>query len=86
VTYVNGNVYAGPTASAPLDKFAHDGCLPAECFTTVMLDDFTTGRTDPVTGYRVYDKTAHVHQEWPWHWHPVYGAPEPCYVCGKPVK
>jgi hypothetical protein len=86
MTYINGNVYAGPTESAPLDKFAHDACLPAEEFTTAMLDDFTTGRTDPVTGYRVYDKTPHVHHNWPWHWHPAYGAPEPCYVCGLPVK
>ena len=41
---------------------------------------------DPVTGYRVYDKVPHRHQREPWHWWPVYGAPEPCYVCGLPVR
>lgn len=86
MTYVNGNVYAGPTESAPLDKFAHDDCLPADQFTVTALSDYTTGRTDPVTGYRVYDTVPHVQQNWPWHWFPVYGAPEPCYVCGLPVK
>lgn len=85
MTYYNGNPYVGPTAAAPLDRFAHDACLPADQFTTVMLDDFSTGQTDPATGYRVYAKTAHRHQVEPWHWSPVWGAPEPCYVCGEPV-
>jgi hypothetical protein len=71
MTYVNGNVYAGATESAPLDKFAHDDCLPASEFEPVIINGQPTGET---------------HQSWPWHWHPVYGAPEPCYVCGKPVR
>lgn len=70
MTYVNGNVYAGPTASALLDRFAHDDCLPAD-----QLETVTMGNGD-----------VHVSQRWPWHWHPLYGAPEPCYVCGQPVK
>jgi hypothetical protein len=86
MTYVNGNVMAGPTPSAPLDKWAHDDCLPADQLETFMLDDFSTRRTDPVTGFAVYDKVPHVHQNWPWHWHPVYGGAHPCYVCGKPVR
>jgi hypothetical protein len=69
MTYVNGNVHAGPTESAPLDKWAHDECLPAEMFGHV-----TMGNGD-----------VHTAQKWPWHWHPLYGAPEPCYACGKPV-
>lgn len=86
MTYFNGNPYAGPTQDAPLDKWAHDECLPADQFSTVMLDDFTTGRTDPTTGYRVYDPVPHVHQNWPWHWAPVWGAPRPCAYCTAPVK
>jgi hypothetical protein len=86
MTYFNGNVYTGPAPGAPGDKFAHDACLPGDQFTTVMLDDFTTGRTDPLTGYRVYDQVPHRHQNQPWSWHPAWGAPEPCYVCGQPVK
>jgi hypothetical protein len=77
MTYYNGH---------PADKFAHDECLPANQFETVMLDDFSTGRTDPVTGYRVYDKVPHVHQIWPWHWVPVWGALKLCYVCGGSVS
>lgn len=86
MTYYNGNPHAGPTLTAPLDKFAHDGCLPESEFEVVMLDDFTTGRTNPATGFRVYDKVAHRHQRWPWHWSPVWGAPKSCYVCGGAVK
>lgn len=86
MTYYNGNPYDSPTELAPLDRFAHDDCLPGSEFTTVMLDDFTAGRTDPVTGCRVYDQVPHRHQREPWHWSPVWGAPEPCYVCGRPVK
>ena len=86
MTYYNGNPYAGPTEGAPLDKWAHDDCLPADQFTTVTLDDFATGRDCPATGFRDYDQVPHVHQKWPWHWSPVWGAPEPCYVCGQPVK
>jgi hypothetical protein len=88
VTYINGNVYAGPTESAPLDKHAHDGCLPEDQFTVTMLDDFTTGRTDPVTGFRVYDKVPHRHQNWPWHWWPdtMMGPVDAlCCYCGRPV-
>jgi hypothetical protein len=70
MTYVNGNVYAGPTASAPLDKFAHDACLPASELETVIMSN----------------GDAHTAQRWPWHWWPAYGAPEPCYVCGAPVS
>lgn len=86
MTYYNGDTYAGPTASAPLDEWAHDSCLPADQFTVTMLDDFTTGHTDPVTGYRVYGKTEHRHQVWPWHWAPVYGAAKPCAFCGQPTE
>lgn len=85
MTYYNGNPQDGPAEGAPLDKVAHDECLPADQFGTVMLDDFTTGRTDPVTGYRVYDQVPHRHQVWPWHWAPVWGQPVPCYVCSRPV-
>lgn len=86
MTYYNGNPYAGPTESAPLDKFAHDACLPADQLETVMLADFGTGRTDPATGYRVYDMVPSTSQRWPWHWSPLWGAPEPCYVCSLPVR
>lgn len=86
MTYYNGNPYVGPTPTAPLNLFAHDDCLPDSEFTVTMLDDFTTGRTDPQTGYRVYDKIPHRHQNWPWHWSLAWGAPEPCYVCGNPVR
>lgn len=86
MTYVNGNPQTGPTPGAPLDRFAHDDCLPADQFTTTMLDDFSTGRTGPATGYRVYDRVPHKHQNWPWHWFPVWGAPKPCAYCGKDVR
>jgi hypothetical protein len=86
MTYYNGCAYAGPTEAAPLDKWAHDECLPADQLSTVMLADFATGRTDPATGYRVYDMIPHTRQVEPWHWSPVWGAPQPCYVCGKPVR
>jgi hypothetical protein len=70
MTYLNGDVYAGPTASAPLDKYAHDDCLPAD-----QLETVTMGNGD-----------SHVAQRWPWHWHPSpTGFTNPCYVCGKPV-
>lgn len=71
MTYLNGNVYAGPTESAPLDKFAHDDCLPADQYEQVIVNGVPTGERQ---------------QRSPWHWWPVYGAPEPCYVCGLPVK
>lgn len=86
MTYCNGNPYAGPTPSAPLDKVAHDGCLPADLFTVTMIDDFTTGRTDPKTGFRVYDKVEHRQQAWPWHWAPLQGRPDACFYCGRAVS
>lgn len=86
MTYYNGNPYAGPTESAPLDAWAHDGCLPADQFETVMLPDFTTGHTDPGTGYYTWDKVPHTQQLWPWHWSPIYGAANPCHYCGAPTE
>jgi hypothetical protein len=86
MTYYNGNPYEGPTADAPLDRFAHDACLPDSEFTTYMLADLDTGHIDPETGFTTWDKVPHRQQNWPWHWSPVWGAPEPCYVCGRPVK
>lgn len=59
MTYVNGNVYAGPTKSAPLDKYAHDYCLPATEYEPAIINSRDTGER---------------HQRWPWHWHPApYG-------------
>lgn len=70
MTYWNGNVYTGPTESAPLDKWAHDACLPADQF------EEHTWRDGDVTR----------HQVWPWHWARTYGAANPCYVCGRPTE
>jgi hypothetical protein len=81
VTYYDANVYV-----ATPDKFAHDECLPDDQFDTVMIDDFTTGYNDPVTGYRKYQQVPHRHQKEPWNWSPIYGAPKPCAYCGKPVR
>lgn len=86
MTYYNGNPYHGPTPDAPLDKWAHDGCLPDSEFNVTMLDDFTTGRDDPVTGFRVYDKIPHRHQRFPWHWDRIYGEANPCAYCGAPTE
>jgi hypothetical protein len=86
MTYYNGNPYNGPTPTAPLNKWAHDACLPDDQFTTVMLADFTTGRVDTATGFTVYDKIPDRHQNWPWHWSTVYGAVKPCAYCGGPVE
>lgn len=81
MTYYNANVYVeSPT------EFAHDDCLPDDQFDTVMLDDFTTGRNDPVTGYRVYDRVPHRQQKSPWNWAPIYGVPHTCKYCGKPAE
>ena len=81
MTYYNANVHVkSPT------EFAHDDCLPDSEFTITMIDDFTTGRTDPVTGYHVFDQVPHRHQNYPWHWSPVYGAPHPCKYCNEPVR
>jgi hypothetical protein len=82
MTYYRGNIYTDPATAG----FAHDDCLPDDQFTTTMLADFSTGRIDPVTGYTVYDKVPFVHQNWPWHWNRIYGAPEPCDYCGQPVS
>jgi hypothetical protein len=71
MTYYNGNPYASPTVAAPLDKFAHDDCLPADQFEPVVINGAATGERQ---------------QRSPWHWSPVWGAPEPCYVCTRPVR
>jgi hypothetical protein len=70
MTYYNGNPYVGPTPDAPLDRFAHDDCLPEDQFELLPINGVPTVR----------------HQRWPWHWSPVWGAPEPCHYCGKPVR
>jgi hypothetical protein len=70
MTYYNGNPYAGPTESAPLDQWAHDSCLPAELF------EKHTWRDGSVTWQ----------QAWPWHWSPIYGAVRTCAFCGQPTE
>lgn len=70
MTYYNGDPYLGPTPDAPLDKFAHDECLPEDQFRTHTFRDGDTLRQ----------------QVRPWHWDRVWGAPEPCCYCGKPVR
>lgn len=67
-------------------RFAHDSCLPDDLFEVTLLDDFTTGRTDPDTGFRVYDKVEHRHQKQPWCWDRVYGCGGTCEFCGGPVE
>jgi hypothetical protein len=71
MTYVNGNVYEGPTSSAPLDRYAHDSCLPAAEYELVVINGRDTGER---------------HQRWPWHWHPSpTGFTDPCHFCRRPV-
>lgn len=70
MTYYNGNPYFPPTPTAPLDKFAHDDCLPESEFTVHTFSDDDTVRQ----------------QNSPWSWSPVWGAPEPCHYCGNPVR
>lgn len=85
MTYFNGNPYKGPTQDAPLDKWAHDECLPEDQFTVTMLIVNGTAHINPETGFTEWDKEPHRHQNWPWHWAPVWGSPKPCHYCGKPV-
>lgn len=85
MTYYNGNPYIGPTQTAPLDKFAHDECLPDDQFVTMLLPDFTQPYTSQ-NGNVTWVLIAERQQKWPWRWEPVYGSPEPCCICGKPVK
>lgn len=71
MTYFNGNPYQYPHPShSPLDKFAHDDCLPDSEFTVHTFSNGDTLRQ----------------QNPPWHWDRVWGAPNPCYVCGHPVS
>ena len=70
MTYYNGNPYYPPTDHAPLDKFAHDDCLPDDQFTVHKFANGDTLRQ----------------QVSPWSWSPIWGAPEPCYVCSLPVR
>ncbi len=51
--------------------FAHDECLPDSEFRPIVIGERDTGERQ---------------QKDPWNWSPVYGAPEPCYVCHQPVK
>lgn len=51
-------------------QFAHDECLPDSEFKTTTLSN----------------GDVHRQQRSPWNWAPVYGAPEPCSYCGRPVK
>lgn len=85
MTYYNGNPYAGPTPDAPLDKVAHDECLPADQFTTTMLADLSQRITNP-DGTVGWIMVPHIQQNWPWHWSPIWGRPRPCYVCGLDVE
>lgn len=77
MTYYNGNPYAGPTPTAPLDKFAHDECLPDDQFDPIVIN----GKTKDENG-EPYGRQ----QKSPWSWSPTWGAPEPCAYCGKPVR
>jgi hypothetical protein len=81
MTYYNANVYvAEPT------KFAHDECLPDSEFDVIMLANYSDEPFINERGFPEYPKEPHRQQKSPWNWSPIYGAPEPCYVCGRPVK
>jgi hypothetical protein len=54
----------------PITEWAHDDCLPADQLVTATMSN----------------GDQHTHQIEPWHWSPVYGRPEPCKYCGKPVR
>lgn len=77
MTYYNGNPYYPPTETAPLDKFAHDDCLPDELFDPIVIN----GKTEDENGEPHGRQQKH-----PWSWSPVWGAPEPCYACHEPVR
>jgi hypothetical protein len=70
MTYYNGNPYMPESETNPLDRFAHDGCLPESEFELLPINGVPTVRM----------------QRAPWSWSPVWGAPEPCAYCGRPVK
>ena len=72
MTYYNANVYKGIP-----DKWAHDECLPDSEFYQITINGFTVDKDGNPYGRQ---------QKSPWVWSPIYGAPHPCYVCGKETK
>ena len=73
MTYYRGNVYTDPSTAG----FAHDECLPDDEFDPIIINGQTTDEYGEPHGRQ---------QKSPWNWSPVYGAPEPCDYCGKPVR
>lgn len=66
--------YNGNAYRDTITEWAHDDCLPADQLKTVTLTRFDG------TTY------THTHQVAPWHWAPIWGKPQPCKYCGKPVR